>query len=47
MQESRQGAYDPTSTQKPTAEFLANLMMLCSKNGNYLMNVAPSPTVRL
>ena len=43
MQQSRQWAYDPTSKQKPTAEFLANLMMLCAKNGNYLMNVAPTP----
>ena len=44
MQQSKQWAYDPMSKQKPTAEFLSNLMMLCAKNGNYLMNVAPTPT---
>lgn len=43
MQTSRQWAYDPKSGQKPTAEFLANLMMLTAKGGNYLMNVAPDP----
>ena len=43
MQTSRQWAYDPKSDQKPTAEFLANLMMLAAKGGNYLMNVAPDP----
>lgn len=43
MQESRQWAYDPKSGQKPTSEFLANLIMLTAKNGNYLMNVAPDP----
>ena len=43
MQSSRQWAYDPASAQKPTAEFLANLMMLVAKGGNYLMNVAPDP----
>eukprot|EP01043_Picozoa_sp_COSAG02_P038697 COSAG02_NODE_3003_length_7572_cov_5.390740_2_plen_410_part_00 len=43
MQSSRQWAYDPKSTQKPTAEFIANLMMLVAKGGNYLMNVAPDP----
>lgn len=31
MQSSRQWAYDPASGQKPTAEFLANLMMLTAK----------------
>ena len=44
MQTSRQWAYDPTSAQKPTSEFISNLMMLTAKNGNYLMNVAPDPT---
>lgn len=43
MQSSRQWAYDPKSTQKPTAEFVSNLMMLTAKGGNYLMNVAPDP----
>ena len=43
MQSSRQWAYDPASAQKPTAEFLANLMMLVAKGGNDLMKVAPDP----
>eukprot|EP00047_Mylnosiga_fluctuans_P000132 m.187379 g.187379 ORF g.187379 m.187379 type:complete len:606 (+) comp10013_c0_seq2:412-2229(+) len=43
LQASRQWAYDPKSAQKSPATVLANLILLNSKGGNYLLNVAPSP----
>eukprot|EP00051_Salpingoeca_urceolata_P009757 m.118538 g.118538 ORF g.118538 m.118538 type:complete len:641 (-) comp16434_c0_seq4:278-2200(-) len=44
LQSTRQWAYDPTSSQKPASEIVANLLLLNSKAGNYLLNVAPDPT---
>ena len=40
LQSSHQWAYDPTSAQKPASEILSNLILLASKNGNYLVNGA-------
>ena len=44
LQSSRQWAYDPSSGQKPPELIISNLMLLASKGGNYLVNVALDPT---
>lgn len=44
LQSSHQWAYDPNSGQKPVGLILANIILLVSKGGNYLLNVAPGPS---
>lgn len=44
LQESRQWAFDPKSNQKPPSLMIANTMLIASKGGNYLINVAPGPS---
>ena len=41
LQASLQWAFDPNSKQKSLSEIISNLMMIVSKGGNYLINVAP------
>ena len=43
LQSSGLWAFDPTSAQRPVGEMLANLALMASKGGNYLINVGPGP----